>query len=417
MDQYDVEFETVNEVLYNNYSKEELDSLDIIFKITVGQEILDLINLKNQERYFESKFIANKNIIEFYQKVFNSSCPKILKFNINIQQLYILHIFTLSFIRFNKSVLKLKDPIFVNDFLLPNIYYLCSKLLILAKKILYKIIKDCYIKIEIESKTIIDFYSLLYKCDSEIIKNQILNIFFCNTLSKINPLDINNIESIYESIIYRLFFYYIKLKTSKTINISYINPTSKKINSEGQSERYYIYEKAIYLSHIENMCTFNDITIQVSSHYDKLKNIILPNELQNLYLLYQMKNISINNKVSLLKTCNNLDKIEKFKNYIPLIYRVLRSIHVDDKTVLNSYDIQLIYTTTFNTLQKKFKTMISEEALIPFVEKVSTNLVKSLTTGKFIDMVTLTEVNTSGTKFCEQLQKFLDLILTNIEES
>jgi hypothetical protein len=415
MEQYDVEFETINEVLYNNYSKGELESIDIIFKNTIGQEILDLIKSKKQDPYFESKIIANKNINDFYQRVFNSSCPKILKFNINIQQLYILHIFILSFIRFNNSDLHFDENAFINDFLLPNIYYLCTKQLILAKKVLYKIIKNCYHKIEVESKTIIDFYSMLYKCDSEVIKNQILNIFFCNTISKINPLDMVNIEDIYENIIYRLFFYYIKMKTSKVIDSNYINSISKDQNIEGQSDRYYIYEKAIYLSHIENMCTSNDVSIQVSSHYDKIKNIVIPNELQKLYLLYQMKNISINNKVALLRTCDNLDKIEKFKNYIPLIYRVLRSIHVDDKTITSSYDTHLIYTTIFNTLHLKFKNMISDDALLPFVEKVSNNLVKSLTVGKFIDMLTLTEVNTAGVKFCEQLQKFLDLILTNIE--
>jgi len=417
MEQYDVEFETINEVLYNNYSEYELQSLDIIFKNTIGQEILELIELKKQDRHFESKIIANTSMNEFYQRLFNASCPKILKFNINIQQLYILHVFALSFIRFNKSTLHLDENEFISDFLLPNIYYLCSKPLILAKKTLYKIIKECYNKIELESKKIIDFYSLLYKCDAEIIKNQILNIFFCITLSKINPLDITDIENIYENIIYRLFFYYIKMKTSKIIDPNYIHSTSKEKNTETQSDRYYIYEKAIYLSHIEHMCNSTDMAIQVSSHYDKIKNIILPNELQKLYLLYQMKNVTINDKVSLLRTCDNLENIEKFKTSIPLIYRVLRSIHVDDKTVSDSHDSQLIYSTIFNTLHRKFKNIISDEALIPFVEKVSTNLVKSLTIGKFIDMLTLTEVNTSGTKFCKQLQKFLDLILINIGES
>jgi len=417
MDQYDVEFETIDEVLYNNYSEYELQSLDIIFKNTIGQEILDILESKKQDQYFESKIIANKSMNEFYQRLFNASCPKILKFNVNIQQLYILHIFALSFIRFNKSVLQFDENEFIRDFLLPNIYYLCSKPLSLAKKVLYKIIKTCYTRIEIESKNIIDFYSLLYKCDSEIIKNQILNIFFCFTLAKINPLDLINIENIYENIIYRLFFYYIKMKTSKIIDPNYSNSGFKDRNFEIQSERYYIYEKAIYLSHIEHMCNSTDIAIQVSTHYDKIKNIILPNELQKLYLLYQMKNVTINDKVSLLRICDNLENIEKFKTYIPLVYRVLRSIHVDDKTIADEYDTQLIYTTVFNTLHKKFKSLISDDALIPFVEKVSTNLVKSLTVGKFIDMITLTEVNTSGTKFCSQLQKFLDLILVNIGET
>lgn len=413
MEQYDVEFETINEVLYNNYSEYELQSLDIIFKNTIGQEILELIELKKQD---ESKIIANKSMNEFYQRLFNASCPKILKFNINIQQLYVLHVFTLSFIRFNASTLHLDENIFLSDLLLPNIYYLCSKPLVLAKKTLYKIIKECYSKIELESKKIIEFYTMLYKCDSEIIKNQVLNIFFCNALGKINPLDLTNVENIYENVIYRLFFYYIKMKTSKMIDPNYMYSTSKEKRTENQSDRYHIYEKAIYLSHIENMCNSTDLAIQVSSHYDRIKNIILPNELQKLYLLYQMKNVTINDKVSLLRTCDNLENIEKFKNYIPLIYRVLRSIHVDDKTVADSYNAQLIYSTVFNTLQRKFKNIISDDALIPFVEKVSTNLVKSLTVGKFIDMLTLTEVNTSGTKFCEQLQKFLDLILVNIGE-
>jgi len=416
MEQYDVEFETINEILYNKYTDSELNTLDVIFKNTVGQEILELIETKKDDLQSESKIIANNNINEFYNRIFNIKCPRILKFNINIQQLYVLHVFSLSFIRFNKSILNLDDNTFLRDLYLPNIYYLCAKSLILAKKTLYKIIKDCYSKIESDSSKIIEFYSLLYKCNSEIIKNQILNIFFCNTLSRINPLDLENVEEIYKDIIYRLFFYYIKTKTSKTIESNYITSNKEK-NIEGKSERYYIYEKAIYLSHIENMCNASDMTIQVSSHFDKIKNIVLPNELQKLFLLYQMKNISINAKVSILNTCASLDKIEKFKNYIPLIYRILRSIHVDDKTVTNIYDTQLIYVSIFNSLQKKFKNIISEEALIPFVEKVSSNLANSLTSGKYIDMVTLTEVNTTGTKFCEQLQKFLDLILVNIEET
>ena len=75
-----------------------------------------------------------------------------------------------------------------------------------------------------------------------------------------------------------------------------------------------------------------------------------------------------------------------------------------------------MYSTVFNVLNKKFKPLLSSDSLIPLIEKVSMNLVNSLTTGKFIDMITLTEVNTSGVKFCDQLKKFLDLILSNIED-
>jgi len=416
MEYYDVEFETINEVLYSNYSKHELKIIDTIFKDTIGNELLELLELKKQDKLFESKIIVNKNINTFFQNMFNSSCPKILKFNINIQQLYVLHVFSLSLIRFNKSTLNMEESIFIDEIYLPNIYYFCAKLLIYAKKTLYKVIKECYIRIENDSKKIIEFYSMLYKCDSEIIKNQVLNIFLCNTFHKINPLELNNAEDIYGNIIYRLFFYFIKLKTSKIINSSYMNSSSNNKSLELQSERYYIYEKAIYLSHIENMCNSTDITVQVSKHYDEIKNIIIPNELQKLYLLYQTKNISINNKISLLRLCDNLDKIEKFKTKIPLIYRILRSIHVNDNSVLNEYDVQLMYSTVFNVLNKKFKPLLSSDSLIPLIEKVSMNLVNSLTTGKFIDMITLTEVNTSGVKFCDQLKKFLDLILSNIED-
>jgi len=412
-----LEDESISEIFYTTYTNDELCSLDTIFELVFLQEITEFLNNyknKSNDKNLDIKYAINqKSINIFIKKIFNFASPKILRFNVDIQQLYILHIFTLLFQRLNNNHLHLEYQLFVFEFLLPNLYYLCTKTLVLAKKILNKIIKECYSRIEEESKKIIEFNSTLYKNDSNLIKNQIMNIFLCNVLPKINPLDSKDIIDVYSNIIFRLFLYYIKSKSSKTIEVNNIETLYAKDFSL-QSERYFIYENAIYLAHIESICNFKSLYLQINSQYNNIKNTIITNELQKLYICHQYKFAPTDQQIFLFKIYDNLDSLEKFKNKIPLIYRILRSIHIDDGTVLSKNDYEMIYLSIYSVLYTKFKDLISLDSLNPFIDKISKNLSTSLTTGKFIDIFTMTAVNSTGIKFCEQLKLFLNFLLSDI---
>ena len=107
--------------------------------------------------------------------------------------------------------------------------------------------------------------------------------------------------------------------------------------------------------------------------------------------------------------------MEYLKNNLPIMYRLLRSIHViSDSNCFLKSDIQKIREMVYSTLYNRFKFILNDEIIVPMLKKITENLVLSFTTGEFIDMLTLTSITITGDKFIQQLQKFLEIILSEV---
>ena len=411
-----IEENIIKDKIYKcSFTEEELQKYDKLFKELVISEINKMIKL--QDTYSNSfKYIIKKDIIDkLINELFLMNCPQILKYNLIVQQFFFLYILSILFYRYNEQELQLPLNEFIKRIYFPNILSLCSKYFVQSRRLLFKLIKKIYN--EIKDDNIYSNSYLLYKENENNIKNNILQLFLTNILPKFNPFDFDNLEDFYTILFKRIFFFYLKSKkiNSNSLQIQVLN-TSDFL--ENQTERFKIYEDAIYLSQIQSICAKSTELNTIDLEFDRFKKIILPNEIQKLFLykFAQSKNsTNISNKLNLFKLCStNSPILDKIKNKLPNVYRLLRSIHIMSHNVIFSeIDKNNMKTQFYNTLCSIFQNQLDIERVSNILLTVSYNLTESLTTGEFIDMISLTPVEINNNKFVEQFCEFLLIMLSD----
>lgn len=399
----------------------DLDSLYDIFVAIVGHELKQTFEIREKYNSIGNKVVNHNTIKNFIDKLFAANCPRILKYNNMEQQVYLLYVIGLLFYKYNDDVIKLNKEDFIEQIYFPNIISICVKFMPQAKKFFYKTIKQVHGEVQEKSKDVIEFYAELYNADENAIKNDIMYLFLITMMTQFNPLELDeDIDDFYSSLFRRMFFFYLKSKTSGLSNIEVDFSIVQDENLKPISERYRIYEEALYLAQIQLMCSDSSIMNRISSQYDKMKSSIIPNEIQRLYMFIvnEGRCLISDDKVLLLRTQNELNNVDEIKNKMPQIYKVLRSIHVisDTPTFLES-DKKLIHDNVYSVLYAKFHNVLTDDILAPIIHKITDNLVRSLTTGEFIDVITLTRVNISISKFNEQLRLFLNTVLDGLGDN
>ena len=82
-------------------------------------------------------------------------------------------------------------------------------------------------------------------------------------------------------------------------------------------------------------------------------------------------------------------------------------------TVFSEIDKNNMKTQFYNTLCRIFEKQFDVERISNILLTVSYNLTESLTTGEFIDMISLTQVEINNVKFVEQFCDFLVIMLSD----
>lgn len=397
-----------------NFSQHELNVFDELFDNLFTSEIVKILNL--QSMYSPSfKYVIKPSVVEEYIKqLYLLNCPKILKSNLTNQQFFLLYITCISFYRYNDRILKLKNHEFIHQIYFPNILAMCSKYFIQARRILFKLIKNIYIEFKDDLDS--NFSYILYKENENNIKNNILQIFLTNVLPKFNPFDLENLEDFYTILFKRIFFFYLKTKTIND-DILLLNSNTQDDILENQSERFRIYEDAIYLSQIQQICSESTELNTINLEFDKFKKIILPNEIQKLFLYKtpSSKSNKIASRLNLFTICStNSPLLNKIKNKLPNIYKLLRSIHImTPNSLFSEADKMYMREQFYTTLILIFKDKFDINSISHILKNISDNLTDSLTSGEFIDMISLTQVEINGFRFIDQFKDFLKIILTD----
>ena len=415
-------FERKKETIYNhNISKADIEKFDLIFDSILGPELEKIIQLQDTYSHGMKYAIKTDTVKLFIEQLYINNCPTIFKANLIEQQFFLLYLMSVLFYRYNERKLGLPLSEFINRIYFTNIITVCSKHFVQSRRVLFKIIKQLYSEVKRDSTNAIDAYYELYHDNENSIKNDIMQLFLTNILPKFNPLLLENLEEFYTIIFRRIFFFYLKSKTiaikDVKINQNILDPTSASNIFEAQSERFKIYEEAIYLAQIQQICSDSPTVNNINVEFDKIKNLILPNEIQKMFLFrtHANKNSLLTQKINLLTMCTTTDyNIESIKNKIPHVYRLLRSIHI--MTPNNSFtegNKQYMKDQFFASLCINFQDKLDLSTITPILRNISDNLVNSLTIGEYIDMISLTQIDISGQKFIDQFKEFLNLILNN----
>lgn len=418
-------FERKRETIYkHSFTETEMNQFDSMFDNIVGPELNKIIELQDAYSHGMKYSVKQDVITRFIEQLYLLNCPTILKVNLIEQQFYLLYLSSILFYRFNERYIKLPINEFIDRVYFPNIISICSKNFIQSRRIIFKIIKQLYLEIKKNSSNTIDVYYELYHDNENSIKNDIMQLFLTNILPKFNPMAIDNIEEFYTVLFRRIFFFYLKSKTLAVkdveINQSFLSSNNSNSIFESQSERFKIYEEAIYLSQIQQICSTSTVINNINTEFDKIKNLILPNEIQKLFLykILGNKNSLLNQKVNLITmfTLNNTS-VNSVKTKIPHVYRLLRSIHImTPNSSFSEANKQYMREQFYGTLCSIFQHKIEINSIIPTLKTISENLVNSLTTGEYIDMISLTQIDITGQKFIDQFKEFLYLVLNNAFE-
>jgi hypothetical protein len=181
--------------------------------------------------------------------------------------------------------------------------------------------------------------------------------------------------------------------------------------------RYDIYEQALYLAQFKLLLdsTNNDIKLAISN-YEKLKLYILPNEIQRLFLLSINKNTSnmSDNILLLFDVCLNLKNIELLQNNTPIIYNIIKSIHVNNisgyklSCVFNESDKLFFSRFLSSTIINKLNTIFRHDFSERMSENLCNNILNNIITGSYINIID----NTSITFNLKELTKEFDYFIT-----
>lgn len=393
----------------------ELESLKLVFEATIGNY---LILISKVEQYVDTLLIDKNIMSDFLEKAFTISCPRILKFTIAKQQLYLLHAFSSLLVKFNDT--ELQSDNFYEKIYLPNILCLCSKKFTDTRRFISRQIQKTYDELYKKLLSTGDLFDEFQSMDQIRIKHDLTYLFLKDVIPKFDPISIVDIEEFYIVLLQRILFFYLKSRVSNQNDLE--EPEQKRESMYSGvvvSERYKIYEEALYLAQVQNVCNSSSAVQRISDNYDKIKSLILPHELQKLYILSKSngnsKKFLSNQKMIFIRTQFELSNTDVINKEFPQISKLLRSVHIKSDTPSIS-NIQYLNETIYNTLYSRFKNILDESVLVPVIRKITDNLVSSITVGEFIDVITMNKVNIYEIKFVKELVAFLNIIIDKFSD-
>ena len=266
-----------------------------------------------------------------------------------------------------------------------------------------------YLHVKDACQEISDYKLILSEYEPEVIKNDILNIFMSTVFLDSDPIDIVDVKEAYSANFKYLMYAYLKCKSIDDKPFEYnVDDTEGVVSSRNK-----IYDDGIRISQIQEYCNSADTNIRISENYKKIKNSIISNELQRMYLYASNKTIPIDNEICILHILST--DIIGLKSKLPLIYRLLRSIHIETKNnAIDTHFKQLIYKSIYEVLVTEFFKKISKEISIKLAEDISKSISNSLVIGQYIDPITLDEISVNNHNFINQLKIFLEIIIKHV---
>lgn len=378
--------------------------------------------------------------VAFRSKVFQSYIEDFKKMHIDIlsgrssivQELYILHQTARTLQKYNDDILKLNYSQFRSQFYFPNIVYLLIRFLPNARTFLQKTIRTVYQEIKNKNSGIINLYENSIYTDCDVIKSDILYDFLGNVVKKINPFQINNIWKFYKKVFLNHFWYYFKSEQkikSSWIDVWNVDSVLSSVNQIPTRET--IYRDVLTNLQIEQYRCNSPTMKQIHYNYNIFKNVIINNEFQSVYFTAIEKNHidffdKQNEQYKLLSFYRHMiidDSItneneKEFLNEIkklPIIYKLLKSVHLVSKKKQSTYNIkpEILKIAIIEELVHPFRNMMrSDSSIYPILNKIADNFIESIMSGEYISLLTLSPIKIDHASFIIQIRKFIKLCLT-----
>lgn len=343
-----------------------------------------------------------------------------------VQDLFILHQIAKVLKKYNDNCLKLSQIEFRSKIYYPNIVYLLLRILNPAHKFLQTNIKTIYSSFYRKNTGLLKVYTNSFYMDEDVIKTDVLYEFLGNALLKFNPLTIDNFNGFYRQVIRSIFSFY--FKKEHRIHTSYGSYWSLETNLDeinNSTIRINIYRDVLYELQADKIRQCSPILNQLYYNFNIFKNVIISNELQNMYFNTHKDDVVIGgNEYKILKlykdveTEHNYEFIEEIKK-LPLIYKLLKCAHIINpkskpynEMLIKPEQVQIV---VLDELVYPFKNMFNDTYMYGILDRISKNFTNTILTGEYINLITLETVKINHISFLNQIRNFVRLCLQTVK--
>lgn len=341
-----------------------------------------------------------------------------------IRDMYFFYLFSQALYKCNEDLLQISDRKFRSCVYYPIVIYILVRYFPHLKKFIQKQINYVYGQLYRNSRKVIAHFTYQYNIDQNIIKFDIFYIFLGSLLKKYNPLMVRNPTGFYRKLFETLYDYYL-LRTQEystrlldeSMAFDYISQFG---GLQTKSIEYAMYQEVLYSLEVEHMVKTSPIIQQVYYNYDILRNIIIPHELQKMFVNSAINTSKIvgqseYNYYKFLKhdyENRNNDQILRKLRTLPTVYKMLKSVHIYSKKSSVRIDKQLIETFIFEELVYLCKGWFNSDYIDVILKDIAHNFTESIINGEYINLLTLSKVEVNQITFPNQLKKFVRLCFT-----
>ena len=409
----------VNEVyessleLYPSYDDDVYNRLYIDFKIILGIDIDRIIRI--QSKYINNSYkqtVSRKLLKDFLNRIYITTHLLQPVADRITHQIFLAHLLT-SFFRKYCIDKKYNITDYNSNIYIPSILLALSHFLDDARIFICNIINVTLKEVSNQSQQIINFYSILYNVDLDIMKSDLIYYFIEHVLPDSDPHIIINLNKHYTIIIKRIIYYYLKVRTSDIVD-SKVDQLPNDI-FELYDNRFNIYENGIYFYKLSRICSISRAYNTITKNYYNLAGSILTNDFQEIILsmferspIFKTKKQQLINSYVLTETSNEL-----LFNW-PIIYRILRSIKIKSNTsMFDSAQLARLDNCIFDELYLKImlNKNLTKSIIIPIIKSISMRFSQSFNNCKFIDPINLETVYVDKDQFIIQITQFIKHIL------
>ncbi len=366
---------------------------------------------------FDIPTCINANILQNYvNQLQNKHYNKIKTRSHLIQQLFLLYQISSSLQRYNDEELNMGYIEFRSKVYYPNIVYILIRLLPIVRKFFQTTIKTIYLETKRRSAGIIQIHTNSFYIDQDVIKTDILYNFLGNGMKKLNPLLVEDVNLFYKQVFRNVINFYFKSEQRIHTEIECFS-TDEMVNDIVYiPTALTIYRDVMYSLQVEKTYKESPTLSQVKYNFNIFRNVILNNELQNIYLTSQKDTFILNSnqyKLTHIYKDDINNKLEKIKK-LPTIYRLLKSVHIVSKHKTYNQSIirpELVEGAVLEELIFPFKNFFQYENIYEILKKVAKNFTDSLLIGEYINLMTLTPIVINQVTFINQIRTFIRMCL------
>jgi hypothetical protein len=402
-----------------NYNPSSDNTFDVSYKLLHCHAYKDL----EKAAATDNISISTKTINSYWEDLKKHHFETINgKTNI-VKGLYLLYQTANALEIHNDSVLHLKQKQFRNKILYPNLVYILTQHIPETRKFLQATMLYMYNFIKKKSPKLVNLYVNTFYLDEDIIKHHVLYEFLGNGLKKFDPIIIDNVNSFYRTMFGNIFHYFFMKKQQNSVMVSNFWNMESSITATS-STRLNIYRNVLYDLQVDKFYESSPVYLQLGYNYRIFRNIIVNNELQDVYMSSGAKDsFSMNNnEYKLLKIFNDdiintvlLTEIKK----LPIIFKLLKCVHLANPKIKPYNEMlinqELVKVIVYEELLFPFKNVFSEGYIQPILTKISNNFVDSILSGEYINLLTLSNVRIDQVSFIDQLRKFVRICLKQMD--